>query len=656
MSTGIEKILQQMSMGVNLSEENPFNNSEFKSDKRVKFEEEAAKIHSNIKNLIHQDDDELELLANELRQAAGFGDVAKCSELINHPKFSNFCELKDESGFNAMNYSVTYGHTRISDMLLDADVEPDVSNLNKFINVGGDVIIGDLNHPNIDLNKDELEELVDFYEPWDPNKLKQFIGGDSVPMRKITYNEEDNSMISLDISEKDILDNEKRTEKEAKIDKSDYNKFIEDLNNRSELDYDHNEFTEIVNVQNSSEKLTSNDPENLLLCNKIKKVKDFTSYGDSMYKRELYESREKPFNLPIPIEIANEIGESGLDIPKRWKQIVIPFESKFSGDMIDSRYSQKSTIQPKQKVDSFASALKAKFSKSNFSSGRSNDKPLKVAPRTEVTPEQLEEMMLKMDQNSYSIRNIEFVDKYASRDVTKLLCQESSIDPQLLAMRRIILPSDPEKDHLRITIKNTLSAQIGFVKSKRLTSIVDEVYNVLIFYRDIYLRLLPINNVEIKESQIHGSGIFATRNIKVGEIITFYFPYFLEHVINENDKEGIILVPIISRKVFNKENDGKLTEMRRGSIRIIQDFYLVGDDSCSIDSRFLGHFANDPCDFSVGNIDYVMYEQEISQKANASVVSYVNDRRFIYIAATRNIKEGEEILVPYGHKYWEISK
>lgn len=209
------------------------------------------------------------------------------------------------------------------------------------------------------------------------------------------------------------------------------------------------------------------------------------------------------------------------------------------------------------------------------------------------------------------------------------------------------------------TIKSTLKAQIGYLSRKKLDGIVDSVFMKLLFYRNMFRRLTPIDNVVVRESPVHGQGIFATKKIKNGDIITFYFPYFLEHVHVdkadiERDGEGIILTPVISRRNFSLENDGELSAMRRGAIKIEKDFYLVGDDQYVADHRFLGHLANDPCDFSKGPVDALKYESEIINKANASIVSYSEDRKYVYLAAIRTIEIDEEIFVPYGTRYWEI--
>lgn len=488
-----KEILEQMSKGFTPKLPNPFtnisNNPSYNNQySKDKFNNEASNFHSMIKNTINSTG-ELEILADQLRQNVGFGDYDECLKLTNHPKFFDFCNLKDDCGFNALDYSISYGHNKIHELLIETGLKSDSKNISDFINIG---------------NTDDIE---------------------------------------------------------------------------LETHYNNDEF----NFSECDSKSTDSFVE-------IKKK--------SSVKKE---------------------NEGGL----------------FSKN--------------------FAKSMQKNFAKNGFSENRSNDKPFKVPERAEVTPEQIDEMMLKMNTNQYALRNNEFLEQYSSRDVSKLLIKEPNIDVNLLEHRNRMLPPSPVKSDLINTIKSCLKLQIGYVSKKNIEKIVDKVYEKLIFYRDMFLRLIPINNVVVKPSLIHGQGIFATKQLKKGEIITFYFPYFLEHVYTDTEKkqEGIILVPVISRRSFTDNND-ELSAMRKGSIKIDFDFFLVGDDKYIGDQRFLGHLANDPCDFSKGNIDFVKYEKEIIEKANASVVSYSEDRKFIYLVATKTIKIDEEILVPYGANFWEI--
>jgi hypothetical protein len=442
----MKEILANMSNGIDHTIKNPFNNSNFKTSNKTEFEIYADEFHLKVKKHINKDINELEDLGDKLRQNTILNNYDECYKLTKHSKFLQFCDLTDDCGFNAVNYSVNSGYNRITELLINAGAHKDTKIVSDFVNI--------------------------------PNEVH------------------------------------------------------------------------------------------------------------------------------------------------------FPKQSSFT--------------------DNFAKSMKKNFNKNGFSEDRS-DKKVKISEGTTIKSDEFEKI-IKTD--AYAIRNNDFLEKYSNRDVRNLLINEESIDIDILTHRFRMLPSDPNINHLKESIKITLEKQVGPVSKSKIKTISADFLELLNFYRDVFLRLTEIDKVEVKDSSIHGKGIFATKKIKEGEIITFYFPFYLEYV--SKDDKGIILTPVISKRQYNKDNENDLLTMRKSAINISNGFFLTGDNEYIGDTRFLGHIANDPCDFSSGNVDFVHYESEIIKKANSSIVSYTNDRRFVYLAAIKEINIGDEILVPYGARFWQI--
>lgn len=308
---------------------------------------------------------------------------------------------------------------------------------------------------------------------------------------------------------------------------------------------------------------------------------------------------------------------------------------------------------PKKKESGFGASFKKNlaknFSKTKFSENRYNDK-ITPPEKTEMTPDEIQEIMKQRNIESFQGKSNEFLEEFSSKDVSKYMMSSEKIQPALKEFRGKMLPSIPVRKDIYDSVKNSLKNQKYILGTKVLNNLVDSIYGIIKFYIDIYHRMVNFDRVEVRPSPIHGNGIFAKRKIQKGDIITFYFPYFLNY---DHEKNADIIIPILSRRTFEKDQSS-FNNLFKSTIKIPDNFYLMGDDEFISDSRFLGHMANDPCDFKSGSVDSTKYESEILDKANASVVSYTNDRRYIYIGAMRDIEIDEEILVPYGGRYWEL--
>lgn len=109
--------------------------------------------------------------------------------------------------------------------------------------------------------------------------------------------------------------------------------------------------------------------------------------------------------------------------------------------------------------------------------------------------------------------------------------------------------------------------------------------------------------IELRESSVHGRGIFATRDIKCTEVIEY--------------------VPVVP---FNR------SDVRPNTILLDYD---IGHMDGKRSTMMLGYGA--------------LYNHNNNHNANWKFV----DDKTMAITANRNISKGEEIFVNYGSSYWK---
>jgi len=112
--------------------------------------------------------------------------------------------------------------------------------------------------------------------------------------------------------------------------------------------------------------------------------------------------------------------------------------------------------------------------------------------------------------------------------------------------------------------------------------------------------------IEIRESKVHGKGVFATRDIKKGETIGHY----IGDVINE--------------KQYYK------LKSKRYVYYLCENYYIDAQKNKSCNMRYLNH------------------------SSNASVEPIISTRwKTIRFETIKKIKKGEEILLDYGDIFWQ---
>jgi SET domain-containing protein len=159
---------------------------------------------------------------------------------------------------------------------------------------------------------------------------------------------------------------------------------------------------------------------------------------------------------------------------------------------------------------------------------------------------------------------------------------------------------------------------------------------------------LNIDKVYVKESKIHGNGLFATNTIKAGSIITFYPAHCIRRNINNNG----IIGECFSGEKFIVNEDYK--------IDMCDNRYIVGNPNNTSNMAAVAHIINDSASFDIDNNDTISIKNKVatyilSSKNNAKI-EYNDDKTACCIVAVCDIAENDEIFMSYGPSYWLNSK
>jgi hypothetical protein len=144
----------------------------------------------------------------------------------------------------------------------------------------------------------------------------------------------------------------------------------------------------------------------------------------------------------------------------------------------------------------------------------------------------------------------------------------------------------------------------------------------------------------VKSSSRHGNGLFATRDINPGEIVTFY---------------------PVHQVGFTDKNNSDKNQILGLTSELYPDYQLLIDESLSIfgipdihnDDQFLGHMINDPID----HVDSTDLNAFITRYMLCAMhKSNVKPRKFgglwVGFEATKLIPSGSEVLFPYLTRFW----
>lgn len=155
--------------------------------------------------------------------------------------------------------------------------------------------------------------------------------------------------------------------------------------------------------------------------------------------------------------------------------------------------------------------------------------------------------------------------------------------------------------------------------------------------------------VRAAPSSTHGTGLFARQDLASGTVTTFYPVHALGMGANRLEfEDGRI----------SKDHD----EMRSCVVDIwhkslrkwAPDMWIDADPSRCVDG-WLGHLANDAASCAAGadEAQILDYYSECARSTNAVMVPYGHGcAPLMCVVTTRDVREGDELLISYGHNYW----
>lgn len=156
-----------------------------------------------------------------------------------------------------------------------------------------------------------------------------------------------------------------------------------------------------------------------------------------------------------------------------------------------------------------------------------------------------------------------------------------------------------------------------------------------------------LDSAEVRKSKVHGKGVFATKDIKKDEIITFYPVDILQLPVNN---EG----SVCSFSDRYKSKYGKIINPNVEYYKYYcsDNVVIIGDPTFTNNNNYLGHMINDISTHDKTNKSIKAYNK-IADSANCDFVEPDDDNLFLPVLANRDIRKDEELFVSYGPQYWQ---
>jgi hypothetical protein len=197
--------------------------------------------------------------------------------------------------------------------------------------------------------------------------------------------------------------------------------------------------------------------------------------------------------------------------------------------------------------------------------------------------------------------------------------------------------------------KDKIEGNVRFSLTNSKVSRLDVAMSTRISFR--------LRKAELRDSCIHGKGVFATIDMKKGDIVTFYPPDFLERVYPAENKTGLTRVSYASTLIIEKF--GKHFT-RIDDTSFLDDYaFDFPDSNYSVcghpglvdDPSYLGHMLNDAAKPTSDEKSFDVYEKVSLAKMNC-VIEVIHNF-LVVVRAAQDIKAGEELLVCYGRNFWK---
>jgi SET domain len=166
-----------------------------------------------------------------------------------------------------------------------------------------------------------------------------------------------------------------------------------------------------------------------------------------------------------------------------------------------------------------------------------------------------------------------------------------------------------------------------------------------------------------------GVGVFATRFIHIGELITLYPGDALlqwRNATDYEDRHGVALRVLLGPHLSEMERHeastmgtlfGRSMDAARAyEVRIADTISVVGDPQRCHDAAYLGHLLNDGAcclsnTSSTKEAVVTAYAQQSLAAANAKIV-VGTEACHVEVVAMKPIAPGQEIFLSYGASYW----
>lgn len=167
------------------------------------------------------------------------------------------------------------------------------------------------------------------------------------------------------------------------------------------------------------------------------------------------------------------------------------------------------------------------------------------------------------------------------------------------------------------------------------------------YYKQKYQKYFYISNstnanqysdIYIKNSNIHGLGVFANKDFVEGEPITRYPAHYI-YKLNEYPIYNINSSPPSNFKEYRYDLNNNIS--------------IIGNSTIYNNLTLVGHMCNDGYkhNFETNNKKNRNSYNKKSKLYNNAMFLECDDS-IINIVSTKNIKKNEEILVAYGFNYW----
>lgn len=164
-----------------------------------------------------------------------------------------------------------------------------------------------------------------------------------------------------------------------------------------------------------------------------------------------------------------------------------------------------------------------------------------------------------------------------------------------------------------------------------------------------------LSNLEILKSGVHGNGVFTTKPIKKGELLTFYPGDIVRYYPNGRGKPNTRTrsALICSDRYNNILGDKSRYNIWDNNYCFDLDNYysICGYKYFIGDSNYLGHIINDGAKHNSTKRSEEIYMKISIIKSNC-VYQRLKNNLHLGIVSTKDIKAGEELFATYGINYW----